>query len=204
MSQTRAEQTRRRVIRAGATEFAKRGYEGTALTRITSSAGVTMGALTFHFSTKKALADAVCAQGCEVTRATVSRALGGTPSSLQAIVDITHLLVLLLQDDATVRAASRLGEQASEHWYSSWVPSVHALSARAAERGELLPRVDPVSVTVLAISLVAAGERSALHAVCAHTGVRPYLQLTQTWDTVLSGIRSRENDSTFHPGGTPR
>lgn len=204
MSQTRAAQTRRRVIRAGATEFARSGYEGTALTRITSSAGVTMGALTFHFSTKKALADAVCAQGREVTRVTVARALSGASSSLQAVVDITHLLVLLLKDDATVRAASRLGDQASEHWYSSWVPSVHALSARAAERGELLARVDPVAVTVLAISLVAAGEKSALHAVCAHTGVRPYAQLTQTWETVLSAISARECRSTFHPGGTPQ
>ncbi|MBO0513797.1 TetR family transcriptional regulator, partial [Streptomyces beijiangensis] len=66
--QERAEQTRRRLIEAAAAEFAAHGYAGTSLLGIVTSAGVTMGALTFHFPSKSAVADAVQEAGAAATR----------------------------------------------------------------------------------------------------------------------------------------
>lgn len=57
--QQRAERTRRRIVAAAAEEFAETGYPSATLHRIARGAGVTMGALTFHFPTKAALAQAV-------------------------------------------------------------------------------------------------------------------------------------------------
>ncbi|MFF1793793.1 TetR family transcriptional regulator [Kitasatospora sp. NPDC058263] len=73
MKQERAQHTRRALLRAAAGEFDQHGYAGTSLSRVSRAAGVTMGALTFHFPTKASLADAVRADAVELTRA----ALGG-------------------------------------------------------------------------------------------------------------------------------
>src|SRR3989337_2793252 len=49
VSQERAERTRQRLLQGAAAEFSLYGYGGTSLQRISKAAGVTMGALTFHF-----------------------------------------------------------------------------------------------------------------------------------------------------------
>ncbi|MER7394102.1 TetR family transcriptional regulator [Streptomyces sp. NPDC000151] len=190
MIQQRAARTRRRVLEAGAAEFARRGYAATTLTHITRTAGVTMGAITFHFASKQALADAVCAQGHRITREAVARSAEDAACALQAVVDITRVLVVLLGEDDLVRAASRLGGEAGDRagWYGVWLPSLHAVSARAAREGALRAGVDAATVTVLAVGLVAAAETAGLHAACAHTGTPAAAQLTRAWRALLSAV----------------
>lgn len=67
--QERAVRTRQALLDAAAEEFDRHGYEGTSLNRVCRAAGITIGALTFHFSTKAELADAVQSQGRIITRA---------------------------------------------------------------------------------------------------------------------------------------
>ncbi|WP_407548615.1 TetR family transcriptional regulator [Streptomyces sp. Pv4-95] len=206
MTQQRAERTRRRVLQAGAAEFARRGYAATTLTHITRTAGVTMGSITFHFASKRALADEVCAQGHRVTREAVARSAADATCALQAVVDITHALVRLLGEDDLVRAASRLGGEAGERdgWYTAWLPSLHAVSTRADREGTLQAGVDPATVTVLAVSLVAAAETAALQAVCACAGTVAAVQLTRAWWALLGAIVSPGSTPGLSLGGPPR
>ncbi|MCZ0975760.1 hypothetical protein O1L55_40080 [Streptomyces albulus] len=56
---------------------------------------------------------------------------------MQAVVDITHALVVLLGEDDLVRAASRLGGEAGDRngWYGAWLPHLHAACVRADREG---------------------------------------------------------------------
>ncbi|MFD0395738.1 TetR family transcriptional regulator [Streptomyces nogalater] len=57
--QDRAVRTRRAVLRAAAAVFAERGYAAATISEILKRAGVTKGALYFHFDSKAALAQGV-------------------------------------------------------------------------------------------------------------------------------------------------
>ncbi|MEU4270358.1 TetR/AcrR family transcriptional regulator [Streptomyces sp. NPDC026092] len=140
MAQTRAALTRSRVLSAAALELARYGYAGTSLARIASQAGVTQGALTFHFPTKPELARGVYEEGATATRSAVIRALARSPLPLQNIIDLTHEVARLLRSDTTVQAAARLSRETAWtgcFWYRLWLGEVELLADRACARGEL-------------------------------------------------------------------
>ncbi|MEO8136298.1 MAG: TetR family transcriptional regulator, partial [Betaproteobacteria bacterium] len=56
------EQTRSRILAAARETFLARGVSGTTLETIAEAAGVTRGAIYWHFANKKALYDAMRAQ----------------------------------------------------------------------------------------------------------------------------------------------
>lgn len=58
------EQTRCRILAAARATFLERGVSGTTLETIAEAAGVTRGAIYWHFENKKALYDAMRAQVC--------------------------------------------------------------------------------------------------------------------------------------------
>lgn len=187
-SQQRAERTRRRLVRAAATEFASRGYAATSLQGISKRAQVTMGGLAFHFRAKVDLATAVCTEGAATTRAAVTRTdeRGDTP--LQSVIDITHVVGGLLLDEPTVRAAGRLCQEVEEvqtSWADSWMPRVRQLLEQAARRNLLRPAADPDSVGLLVRYLVSGIEMTA-----RHDGDLPGLprRLAAIWDMALPGI----------------
>ncbi|WP_394430829.1 TetR family transcriptional regulator [Streptomyces sp. SGAir0957] len=125
--QERAEQTRRRLIEAAATEFAAHGYTGASLLGIATSAGVTMGALTFHFSSKSTLADAVQEAGAAATRAVLRDGAPGPGPS--GVFGDTLALAAALETTPSIRAAARFtreGRDAESNWYAAWVPHLRA------------------------------------------------------------------------------
>ena len=61
----KAARTRSQLIRSAATVFAEHGCSGAKLSCISADAGVSRGALYFHFPSKEALADAVEAAAAE-------------------------------------------------------------------------------------------------------------------------------------------
>ncbi|MGW8377510.1 TetR/AcrR family transcriptional regulator [Streptomyces sp. ODS28] len=203
MSQTRAIRTRSRIAQTAAVEFARCGYAGTSLTRICTGAEVTIGALTFHFSSKMDLADAVCARGKDTTRAAIAQAVAGAELSLQAIVDVTHVIALLLRDNECVSAASRLCREdpAAQHdWYNIWLPTVRGLAAQAQKMGELRSGTTPDGLSVLAACLVSGVESTALQAAAGEQDERPVHELLSgMWEGVLRGIAAPELDGRVRP-----
>jgi TetR/AcrR family transcriptional regulator, acrAB operon repressor len=90
------EQTRRRILAAARQTFLLRGMTGTTLEHIAKAAGVTRGAIYWHFANKKALFDAMRSQVClplidrtDVTLLAMSRTdpLGCVERFLLALVD---------------------------------------------------------------------------------------------------------------------
>ena len=55
--------TRAELLAAGRTLFARRGYDGASVRAITELAGANLGAITYHFGTKRGLYAAVLEQG---------------------------------------------------------------------------------------------------------------------------------------------
>ncbi|MEU1284401.1 ScbR family autoregulator-binding transcription factor [Kitasatospora sp. NPDC005856] len=175
VKQERAGRTRQAVLLAAAETFARVGFEAASLVDISRRAGVSKGALYFHFVSKQALADGVRrASGREVGSAAL-RALRADGPALQGLIDFSHELARMLREDVVVRAGVRLGlpgprrDGAPEGPDGRPVPVtpdvawrslaavVHRLLDRAAEAGELCPGVDRRAAAEL-LTAVAAGQ----------------------------------------------
>lgn len=198
--QDRAELTRQTLIAAASAEFDRHGYAATSLSRVSRAAGVSMGALTFHFTTKDALAAAVTARGSAATRAGLKRLHGAPAPALQAVIDLTHTLAELLEEDTAVRAAARLARDHADpamDWNGAWLPTLRELLAGAPAEAQR------IEVFVL---LLMTGVEAAVHGcpqvseVAGH-GLRD--QLTQAWQVVLHGIPGPSDPAAGGPAPTP-
>lgn len=102
LKQERAVRTRNLILRAAAELFDEEGYEGASVTRIVERAGVTLGAMYFHFSNKQELAREVMNAQPYVIEPLLKS------SGLQRLVDITLVWAHRLQTDPMLRAGVRL------------------------------------------------------------------------------------------------
>ncbi|MFI8930502.1 TetR family transcriptional regulator [Streptomyces sp. NPDC053474] len=195
MKQERAARTREALVQAAAVAFDHAGFHGTSLGRISKAAGISMGALTFHFPTKDELADTVQLRGLTTTRDAVQRLLSGREAALETVVDVTLELAALLQEEPAVRAAARLsrereGVQAAALWPRAWLPVIEEL-LEAMPAGQLRAGCDTRTVLALVQHLV-AGVESYLRS-CGPSGCDTYKsapeQLARIWELALYGIR---------------
>ncbi|WP_415947144.1 ScbR family autoregulator-binding transcription factor [Streptomyces sp. KLOTTS4A1] len=159
VKQERAARTRQALIRAAAEVFAEQGFARASISTISRRAGVSNGALHFHFESKGALAEAVQQEAAEaVTRMTEQAE--GAADPLQMLVDATHGLVRRLADDVVVRAGFALcgrpdgsdvvgGVDLRRQW-QAWIEA-----ALARAEGEAL-LADGVSTRGAAEAVVAA------------------------------------------------
>jgi AcrR family transcriptional regulator len=139
--QDRAVRTRTALIESAAALFHREGYEVASLSTISARAGVSSGALHFHFTSKAALADAVgqaAAQRLEGITAQLA------DDALQTLIDVTHALVQALDRDVVLRAGFALSDTI-EHvrvgagLRGNWQGWVEDSLARADREGALAP-----------------------------------------------------------------
>lgn len=131
--QERASRTRTTLIITAAERFAEDGYAGTGLKSIASAAGMSTGALTFHFPSKGKLADAVVEEAQAVLRPVVGEVLRCPGAARDTMQDLVTALVRLLHDDVLVRAAAWLELEGSEgvrSWSAGWYPELLRLAER--------------------------------------------------------------------------
>ncbi|MDT0615363.1 ScbR family autoregulator-binding transcription factor [Streptomyces lancefieldiae] len=187
--QARALKTRDDILRAAATTFDELGYKGASMREIMRRAGVTLGALYFHFENKEALAQAVMlAQTGELTANLDSE-------GVQRIVDFSMTWAHQLNVSPLIRAAVRLAvEQQSlgigdDISYGDFEAIFVGWLETAKENGELAPGVVPGHV--------------AQFLVGAFTGIQHYAQLAgslpdlptrveRMWQLLLPGIATSE------------
>ncbi|MER7709018.1 ScbR family autoregulator-binding transcription factor [Streptomyces werraensis] len=159
VKQERALRTRQALIRAGAELFAREGFVAASLSTISGEAGVSNGALHFHFESKRALARAVEDEALARLRLVIEESLRRDGRALPALVEATYGLVDRIAEDVVVRAGFELGddpgrgESASlrrewQHWVEETV--------RRAERDGWLARgvsADDAATVVVAATV---------------------------------------------------
>ncbi|GLW01109.1 ScbR family autoregulator-binding transcription factor [Streptomyces lavendulae] len=141
--QERSERTRRRLVFAGAELFHRSGYANATLGEIAGAAGVTKGALYFHFASKDELADAVQRRGCRLLREAVRGLNESGVSPLQALIDATHWLARTLHEEPAIPASFRITKECGGHpsaqqdFQGAWLATVSDLLRMARDTGEL-------------------------------------------------------------------
>ncbi|BCK66393.1 gamma-butyrolactone-binding protein [Streptomyces libani subsp. rufus] len=139
--QDRAIRTRRVILEAAASVFDEQGYDRATIAEVLERAGVTKGALYFHFASKEQLALAV------IEEQVVDIAVEPQTIKLQEFVDSGQVLAFRLRSDPIQRGAARLAvEQGSNHLdrkqsMLSWTRFVEGLLNDARSRGEVLESV---------------------------------------------------------------
>ncbi|MHA6758332.1 ScbR family autoregulator-binding transcription factor [Streptacidiphilus sp. PAMC 29251] len=147
--QARAIQTRRMILEAAATVFDERGYASATISEILARAGVTKGALYFHFSSKEELALGVMGLQLEYVPALPQL------TKLQDVVDQGMLLAHRLRHEPIARASVALAmDQAVEGLdrgtpFRAWIERLATLLDEARAQGELLPHVKPAETAEL-------------------------------------------------------
>ncbi|WP_159029883.1 ScbR family autoregulator-binding transcription factor [Streptomyces marincola] len=185
-TQQRALRTRRRVIEAAATVFDAHGYASASITDILRTAGVTKGALYFHFDSKEALARSVVA---ERRRSVI---VTDTGLHTQTVIDFTHGVARSFATDTLLRAGVRLtvergmlGEADPQGMYHWWTELCRTHLALAGERGELRPDADPDDLACMVVgSFIGVQLLSAVLSDRADLVER----LTGWWQVVLPGM----------------
>ncbi|MER7663643.1 helix-turn-helix domain-containing protein [Streptomyces sp. NPDC096193] len=139
----------KRVLESAAVLFDRDGFEVASLSTISARAGVSSGALHFHFSNKAALADAVGREAALRLEVSTGREAGG---ALQVSIDATHALVRALDHDAVLRAGFGLSDGAGLRvMWQQWVEDVLRRAEGEGARGR------SVGDAVTAVVAVTAG-----------------------------------------------
>ncbi|MFJ8627674.1 TetR family transcriptional regulator [Kitasatospora sp. NPDC093550] len=152
--QDRAQRTRAALIETAAGEFAREGYAGAALSRISKAAGTSVGAVTFHFDSKADLASAVVDRAVEAGRAVVDRAAATEGPPLRRLTAVVLGLARAADADVAVRCAARLERDDAVgdagRWRETWWPVVRRLAQEAHQGGDLPGAVSPGGTADLA------------------------------------------------------
>ncbi|MBV2154548.1 ScbR family autoregulator-binding transcription factor [Kitasatospora sp. SUK 42] len=142
--QARALATRQAVLLAAAEVFDERGYAAATMSEILDRAGVTKGALYFHFRSKEELALAVI----EGQGAWIATWAPSSDSPVQTLIDLGYAFAHALLDDPMLRGSIRLTiehgsfTQPQIAAYQGWTDLVHTLLERARDAGDLHPGID--------------------------------------------------------------
>lgn len=146
--QQRAIRTRRVFLEAAAEVFDEHGYDAATISAILERAGLTRGALYFHFTSKEELARGV------LQEAVTSEGLTPQTFKLQEWVDIALMLAYRLPREPMLSASIRLSVDPRARGlfgtrWPDWITLGSEILTEAKVRGELLPHVDPVATSRL-------------------------------------------------------
>ncbi|WP_330242522.1 TetR family transcriptional regulator [Streptomyces sp. NBC_00525] len=199
--QQRAMRTREALIGAVAEIVAQEGLAATSLTGISKRAGVSNGALHFHFVSKGALVEALEAAALARLRA-VLEAPADARSRLQHLVDVTHALTRELTTDVVLRAGFVLCADVA------WEPGadlrvhlrrwVEDLVREAGAAAELRPGAEPEGIVTAVVGAIAGfevlGARDAVW-LAPRTVAR-------FWELLLPALAAPALLGTLDPAGT--
>ncbi|MDQ3790673.1 MAG: TetR/AcrR family transcriptional regulator [Actinomycetota bacterium] len=198
--QERAERTRNAILDAAAAVFDEYGFNGASLSDILAKAGVTKGALYFHFSSKEDLAHALVTEQFSVSDTTREPILG-----LQTAIDMSHDLAHSLLTNVRVRASIRLVIETgtfanpAPDAYTGWIEIVRRHMVAAQERGDLKADLDP---HVIARWVIASftGVQIASQVLSGRADIHE--RVTEMWRIALPGLVPPRRVARFIPSGT--
>ncbi|OBG58605.1 TetR family transcriptional regulator [Mycobacterium sp. E1715] len=194
-----ADATRRQIIRAASQQFARRPYHEVGLDDILAEAGLTKGALYFHFTSKHALALAMI----DEQTAAVPLALHGLQtrglSGLETLIDFSFLVAVQDLKSDLFRAALNLvetvGQSEARHQnlFGQWIKALAAIVEQAIAEGDIDDDCAPEDLARMMLS--------------AHMGLRKTSSLDEPerflhdlqkcWTLLLNGILQPDRNEYF-------
>lgn len=187
--QERAIRTRRAILEAAATVFDEQGYDAANIAEILARAGVTKGAMYFHFASKEALAEAVMLEQSRIRPAPVPG------PALQTVIDLTRHVGHELRKNPMMRAGIRLAtEQGTfrSHGgpaYLGWIEILERHFDQAKEQGELLDDASPRDTAEFLVGSF-TGLQMLSQELSNHEDLQP--RLTTLWSYVLPHVATPE------------
>jgi AcrR family transcriptional regulator len=198
--QERAERTRTTILDAAAEVIEERGFAGASLSDILAKAGVTKGALYFHFSSKEELAQALVGE-----QFTVRQAVDPNKVGLQTVIDLCHDMAHGLLTSVRVRASVRLVVEIGSfsnptpETYIAWIDVVRQYLTSAMERGDLRQEQSPDRVAHWVVGAF-MGIQIQSQVLTARADIHD--RVTEMWRIALPGLVPPRRVSRFRPGGT--
>jgi AcrR family transcriptional regulator len=198
--QDRAERTRNLILDAAAEAFDARGFVGASLSDILARAGVTKGALYFHFSSKEELAKELIEEQWNIELPD----LENTTNPIQGVIDLCHSFCHSLCSNIRVRASNRLVTESNfdrpyPQVYTRWIDIIHEFLKIAQGSGDLRQELDPAEVASY-IGGSVLGIQTMSGVLTNREDLRD--RLTDMWKISLPGIVPARRLSRFQPGGT--
>ncbi len=164
--QVRAARTRQALILAAAELIDDRGMKGTGLLDISRAAGVSKGALYFHFTSKDELVATVRQEARRQVLALADECLDERGSTLAGAARFTVAVSRRMRDNAVLRAGLRLESEGAvgaavggPSLREDWLTLLRARLAADAEAGRLRPEADPEATANL-VAAVTVGLES--------------------------------------------
>lgn len=146
MKQERAVRTRESLVRAAAEAFDSQGYDQARLADISAGAGVTRGALSFHFASKSDMALTVEATAAVILRRVAFTAQQPGMNAIQRLLAISRSLAAEMRDNIVARAGFRLNCETPQRTgldlREEWFACIRRLLAAAEAEALLAPGLD--------------------------------------------------------------
>ncbi len=138
MRRTKAEAalTRQAILRSALAVFSTRGYAAARLDDVARMAGVTRGAIYWHFEGKPGLFQALLETHSARIRDVVSASVDQGGSFTEVVTRLFSALLVAIETDRSLQAVLELGLLKTES-----VPELRAVQRRQAEAAESLLRV---------------------------------------------------------------
>ncbi|MGH6656818.1 MAG: ScbR family autoregulator-binding transcription factor [Actinocrinis sp.] len=200
--QERAVRTRDAVITAAAEAFADAGFLATSMADIFARAGVTKGALYFHFTSKEDLAFAIIDAEEETASKLIGAILAGDAPPLQKMIDISFRWGHEIQINPIVQAGLRMIIEQGTYSrpmplpYNQWNDITMDLLTSAQQRGEIERGADIKSIAEFLVSAYVGSQ--VVSAVLS--GHKDLLKRIETmWQVVLPTLLPKGGPLVFFP-----
>lgn len=193
--QDRAKATRGAIIVGAAAVFEEHGYGSTSLSQVAEAAGVTKGALYFHFHSKEDLARAVIEDQHRIAAAGGERILAQDLPALTAMILMCRAFGLQLVHEPVVRAGIRLTFEATAFGppvrgpYEDWITVMEQLTGRAKTELQIRPSLD---AGAFARYLVASFTGVQMVSGVLTGRVDVMQRIEEMWEILLPGIMHEE------------
>ncbi|MFB6807051.1 ScbR family autoregulator-binding transcription factor [Streptomyces sp. NPDC056387] len=200
--QERAEITRQAILDGAAIAFDSFGFGGASLSDVVKHAGVTKGALYFHFQSKEALARTLMDEQFQVSE--------GVPAiedpGLQTVIDLTHQMAYGLRANVRIRAGIRLVIEFGSFTnpdptpYNAWIDTCHGCLKPAQDRGDVFPFLDLYDLSTLLVGSF-TGIQVTSHVRTGRDDL--HARVIDLWNFLLPGIVPADRIPLFDPAGSP-
>ncbi|MEV5534848.1 ScbR family autoregulator-binding transcription factor [Streptomyces prunicolor] len=164
LKQERAARTRDQILNAAAEAFAGTGFPAVTILDVAELAGVTKGAVYFHFANKEALAVAVAEEFYALLPAIAETVRTEPIAPLDAVAELLIRTATAFRDNRMIQAGARL--QIERHLVEAAMPTpfteythlIADLLAQAQSDGQLPASSDPQAMARVVVAAFFGGQ----------------------------------------------